>query len=49
VRDLLARADDVGERYAETLDASAGEEFRSIGQQLIGSLDGLSTSARRRR
>ena len=42
VRDLLALADDVGEQYVEAHDAAAGEEFRSIGRRLIGSLDGLS-------
>jgi diguanylate cyclase (GGDEF)-like protein len=42
VRDLLARADDVGEQYVEDHDAVAGEEFRSIAQQLTSSLDGLS-------
>jgi diguanylate cyclase (GGDEF)-like protein len=41
-RDLLSLADDVGEEYAETHDAVAGEEFRSIGRRLIASLDGLS-------
>jgi diguanylate cyclase (GGDEF)-like protein len=41
-RDLLSLADDVGERYVEGRDADAGEEFRSIGRRLIGSLAGLS-------
>jgi diguanylate cyclase (GGDEF)-like protein len=41
-RDLLSRADDVGEQYVEAHDAAAGKEFRSIGRRLIGSLDGLS-------
>ena len=41
-RNLLALADDVGEQYVEAHDAVAGEEFRSIGRRLTGSLDGLS-------
>ena len=40
-RNLLARADDVGEQYVEAHDAVAGEEFRSTVDGSMRSLDGL--------
>ncbi|MDP9464663.1 MAG: hypothetical protein M3P52_08575, partial [Actinomycetota bacterium] len=36
--DLIALADDLGEQYVEENDAVAGEELRSISQQLVLSL-----------
>jgi diguanylate cyclase (GGDEF)-like protein len=43
--DVMALADDVGERYIEENDAVAGEELRSISQRLDLSLDRLSNAS----